>query len=60
MTDILLIIFSVIFIFFLYRFVIVFRNARLAMKEEKAKQNIDLIEKLDAELESNSDTKEQP
>ena len=50
MTDILLIIFSILLIYFIYRFVKVFQTARANARNERDRQNIDLTSKLDAEL----------
>ncbi len=57
MTDILLIIFTALLIFFIFRFVKIMKTARQNMQNEKAAQNIDLTTQLNAELDSDIESK---
>jgi hypothetical protein len=52
MTEILLIIFTALLIYFIYRFVKILKVARLDSGKEMDKQNIDLTTKLNNELDT--------
>ena len=60
MTDILLIIFSIILIYFIYRFVKIYQTARAHARNERDRQNVDLTSKLDAELDTGSEIGSEP